>query len=126
MRSTLRLPSSTISSNARLNRKSPTSTLAGLPQMRLAVRLPRRMLDPGEAIQRQRLDCFVATLLAMTRSRLPDVHPLLGRQIELVAGLHVERLIPGVDVPHDAVHPILARAVLVGDDLLPLGVLSLL
>ena len=40
--STLRLPSSTISSNARLNRKSPTSTLAGLPQMRLAVRLPRR------------------------------------------------------------------------------------
>ena len=38
----MRLPSSTISSKARLNRKSPTSTLAGLPQMRLAVRLPRR------------------------------------------------------------------------------------
>ena len=29
--STFRLPSSTISSNARLNRKSPTNTLAGLP-----------------------------------------------------------------------------------------------
>ena len=42
MRRTLRLPSSTISSKARANRKSPTSTLAGLPQMMLAVRRPRR------------------------------------------------------------------------------------
>ena len=40
--STRRDPSSTISSKARLNRKSPTRTVAGLPQMRLAVRLPRR------------------------------------------------------------------------------------
>src|SRR6266702_4673279 len=42
MRSTRSEPSSTISSNARLNRKSPTSTLAGLPQMMLAVRRGRR------------------------------------------------------------------------------------
>jgi hypothetical protein len=47
MRSTFRLPSSTISSNERLNRKSPTSTLAGLPQMMLAVRLPRRRPEPS-------------------------------------------------------------------------------
>jgi len=42
MLSTLSEPSSTISSNDRLNRKSPTRTLAGLPQIVLAVRLPRR------------------------------------------------------------------------------------
>src|SRR6478672_11436217 len=51
---------------------------------------------------------------------------LLGRQVELVAGLHVERLVPGVNVADDAVHAILARAVLVGDDLLAFGILTLL
>jgi hypothetical protein len=45
--STLRLPSSTISSNARLNRKSPTSTVAGLPKTMLAVSLPRRVSLPS-------------------------------------------------------------------------------
>ena len=50
------------------------------------------------------------------------MNTLLRRKIQLVAGLHVERLVPGVDVPDDAVHSILARAVLVGDDLLALGV----
>ena len=39
--STFKLPSSTINSKLRENRKSPTRTLAGLPQMMLAVRLPR-------------------------------------------------------------------------------------
>src|SRR5579884_694785 len=59
-------------------------------------------------------------------SELPDVDPLVRREIQLVARLDVERLVPGVDIPNDAVHPILARAVLVGDDLLALGVLALL
>ena len=42
---TLRLPSSTISSNERESRKSPTSTLAGLPNASLAVARPRRSVD---------------------------------------------------------------------------------
>src|SRR6185312_7757153 len=57
---------------------------------------------------------------------LPDVDALIRWQIELVAGLHVERLVPGVDILNDAVDPILARAVLVGDHLLALGALTLL
>ena len=52
--------------------------------------------------------------------------PLLGRQIQLVARLDVERLVPGVDVTNDAVDPVLARAVRVGEDLLALGILALL
>src|SRR3954452_16555829 len=32
-------------------------------------------------------------------SRLPDVDALVGRKVHLVAGLHVEGLVPGVDVP---------------------------
>ena len=45
--STRKLPSSTISSKARLNRKSPTRTVAGLPKTRFAVSLPRRKSDPS-------------------------------------------------------------------------------
>src|SRR5205085_11514838 len=59
-------------------------------------------------------------------AKSPDVNALLRRQIELVARLDVERLVPGVDVPDDAVHAILARAVLIGDDLLTLGIFTLL
>src|SRR6185503_20151964 len=47
----------------------------------------------------------------------PDVHALIRREIELVARLHVERLVPGVDVPDDAVDAIFLRAVRVGKEL---------
>src|SRR6185369_2757463 len=57
---------------------------------------------------------------------LPDVDPLLGRQIEFVAGLHVERFVPGVDVPDDAVDPIFVGAVRVGQNLLTLGIFTIL
>src|SRR6185312_9951595 len=77
------------------------------------------------AIQ-HRLDCLVAGLLTMAMKALPNMDALVRGEVELVARLHVECLVPGVDVPNDAVHPILAGAVLVGDDLLPLGVLALL
>src|SRR5437868_558974 len=42
---------------------------------------------------------------------LPDVDAVGGRQIEPVAGPHVEGAVPGVDVADDAVHPPLRRAV---------------
>ena len=42
MRSTRRLPSSTINSKLREKRKSPTRTEAGLPQIKFAVRLKQR------------------------------------------------------------------------------------
>src|SRR5579875_201317 len=32
--------------------------------------------------------------------RLPDVHPILRLEVELLAGLGIERLVPGVDVAH--------------------------
>src|SRR5690348_9411114 len=76
--------------------------------------------------------CRQSTETALTSSyfprlsNLPDVDPLIGRQVQLVARLDVEGLVPGVDVPNDAVDPILARAVLVRDDLLPLGILAVL
>src|SRR5690348_1505330 len=76
--------------------------------------------------------CRQSTETALTSSyfprlsNLPDVDPLIGRQVQLVARLDVECLVPGVDVPNDAVDPILARAVLVRDDLLPLSVLAIL
>src|SRR5688572_17124355 len=44
---------------------------------------------------------------------LPDPHPLLGRQVHLVAGLDIERLVPGVHVADDPVDPILGRRMLV-------------
>src|SRR6185369_6086291 len=47
----------------------------------------------------------------------PHVHPLLRRQVQLVAGLDVERLVPGVEIADDAVDAILGRAVLVGQQL---------
>src|SRR5207253_8982989 len=50
---------------------------------------------------------------------LPDVHALLRRQIEPVAGLDVEGAVPGVDVADDAVDPVHARAVRVGEHDLP-------
>src|SRR5215213_5938404 len=52
--------------------------------------------------------CSVAILL-------PDADPLLGRQVHLVAGLDVERLVPGVDVADDAVYPIFGRAVRIAE-----------
>src|SRR5205814_4716317 len=70
--------------------------------------------------------CRPSRTTPLFQSTLPDVDALLGRQIALVAGLAVERLVPGVDVTDDPVHPIFARAVLVGDNLLSLGVLALL
>ena len=51
---------------------------------------------------------------------------LIGRQVHLVAGLDVERLVPSVDVADDAVDPILRRAVLVGQQLGTQGAFALL
>jgi hypothetical protein len=64
MRSTRRLPSSTISSNERENRKSPTSTVAGLPQIRLAVRLPRRMPEPSTTSSCNRVAVWMNSTVA--------------------------------------------------------------
>src|SRR4051794_26700805 len=44
--------------------------------------------------------------------------PLLGRQVQLVAGLYVESLVPGVDIADDAVHPIFRRAVRIAEQAL--------
>ena len=33
-------------------------------------------------------------------SRLPDPHALVGRQIQRLSRLHIERRVPGVDVAH--------------------------
>src|SRR5579884_1727651 len=63
---------------------------------------------------------------AVLSDLFPDVHPLVGRQIELVARLDVERLVPGVEVPHDSVDPVLVRAVRVAQQLLPLGTFAAL
>ena len=38
---------------------------------------------------------------------LPDVYALLGAAVELVAGLDVEEVVPGVDVGYDAVDALL-------------------
>src|SRR5687768_12528681 len=49
---------------------------------------------------------------------LPDADALLGGQVHRIAGLDVERLVPGVDVAHDAVDAELGRAVRVGEQAL--------
>jgi len=48
-------------------------------------------------------------------ARLPDAHPLLRLYVQLVPRLHVERLIPVVDVGQRAVDAELRRAVLIRD-----------
>src|SRR5687768_12023162 len=47
--------------------------------------------------------------------QLPDADALLGGQVHRIAGLDVERLVPGVDVADDAVDAELGRAVRVGE-----------
>ena len=49
---------------------------------------------------------------------LPDLHPPVGSEVQLLAGPHVERAIPGIEVPHrqDAVG---CRRQDVGNDLPP-------
>src|SRR4029079_5627668 len=42
---------------------------------------------------------------------LPDARAFRWRDVHRVAGLHPERRVPGIDVPNDAVDPILAVAV---------------
>src|SRR5579875_217502 len=59
-------------------------------------------------------------------ARSPDMHALVGREVELVARLDVERRIPGVDVADDAVDAILGRAVRIDQQRLALGALALL
>src|SRR4029079_3676604 len=54
----------------------------------------------------------------------PDVHPLLRRKVELVPGLHVERLVPGVEIADDSIHPILLRTVRVAQQLVAQGALA--
>jgi hypothetical protein len=53
----------------------------------------------------------------ITNDGLPDVDALLRRQVHLVTQLHVECLVPGVDVSNDAVDPIFGWAVLVRQQL---------
>ena len=43
--------------------------------------------------------------LGRSRHGLPDPHALVGRQIEFVAGLHVEGGVPGIEIGHLAVDP---------------------
>src|SRR5215217_8115588 len=45
----------------------------------------------------------------------PDMNPLLGRQVHPVAGLDVERLVPGVDVADDSVDPEFGWAVRIAE-----------
>src|ERR1700733_5577698 len=51
------------------------------------------------------------------RSESPDVDALGGREVELVSGLHIEGLVPSVDVADHAVHAEFRRAVDVRQDL---------
>src|SRR3954447_20321136 len=78
-----------------------------------------RRIDSGSATDSHLILCSTFVQGCFGGSVRPDVHPLLGRQIKLVAGLDVEGGVPGVDVPHDAVHPIFLRAVRVGEQLRP-------
>src|SRR6476646_6242971 len=66
------------------------------------------------------------TSCARGEEQLPDVNALFRRQVQLVARLDVERLVPGIDVPDDAVGAVLIRAVRVGQDLLALRILTVL
>jgi hypothetical protein len=46
------------------------------------------------------------------------VNTLIGRNVQPVAGLDVERAVSGVDVPNDAIHPELARTVNISQDVI--------
>src|SRR5262249_54105562 len=46
----------------------------------------------------------------------PDPYPLLRRQIQLIAGLHIESRVPGVEVANRPVHTIFRWAVGVAHD----------
>jgi hypothetical protein len=36
---------------------------------------------------------------------LPDTHAVYGIEVETISRLHIERVVPGVDVSDDAIHP---------------------
>lgn len=57
------------------------------------------------------LDLPIAALRPPPSSPNPDT--FFGRKIEFVARLHIERLIPGIDISDDAVDTKLPRAVVV-------------
>ena len=73
----------------------------------LFLRLPRQTQEP---------------VFRVKPMRSPDVHAVSGRQIHLVALLHVERLVPGLEVP-DRRDTEFIRAVRVGQELLPRNIL---
>src|SRR6202041_3521195 len=58
----------------------------------------------------------------LTRSSpSPDMHSLVGRQVQLVAGLDAEGGVPGIYVAHDSVDAGFARAVGIGHHLIAHG-----
>src|SRR5689334_25386501 len=77
-------------------------------------------------MRRRSKECGVASSRSPIFSRLPDVDALFRRQVKLVAGLNVECLVPGVDIPNDAVGPVLVGAMRVGQDLLAKRILAVL
>src|SRR5271156_4914808 len=50
--------------------------------------------------------------------RSPDMHAVFRRDVELLARLHVERAVPGIDVVHDTVDAEAARGMGIADNLL--------
>src|SRR3546814_6951302 len=73
--STFSDPSSTISSNERAKRKSPTSTEALLPQMIFAVLRPRRRSDPSTTSSWSRVAVWMnSTAAASLQWRGPEEH----------------------------------------------------
>src|SRR5579875_2885967 len=86
-------------------------------------RLSRRRRIPGTS----RSPRPSATLRAngwRGSSIAPDADPLVRRQVQLVARLDVERRIPRAEIAHDAVDPILLRAVRIAEQLRALGILA--
>src|SRR3984885_7320294 len=60
----------------------------------------------------------VRVAAALRAPRSPHGHALGRRQVELLTGLHRERLVPGIEIAH-GVGAVLGRGVPVGDHLLP-------
>ena len=56
--------------------------------------------------------------------RSPDPHPILRIQIQRIARLHAERLVPRIDVVHRPIHAELARRMRIAGDLAADGVVG--
>ena len=72
--STRMRPTSTISWKAREYRKSPTSTLAALPNSALAVARPRRSADSSTTSSCSRVAVWMNSMMAASSKRLSPVN----------------------------------------------------